>query len=619
MWYGRSVDRGVALAVSAALTGFLCVLLAVPGTAAEKAKGPLEWAKDKVGLPTRAPAPAANPTAASTAPGAVTAPGAAAALNLRSAESMTQLFAKKTVTGEDLKEELNAMKTAESRAALAQSVNQATAEAVGDAKPGMMSRIPGVNRLPGSVTGKLQGLAGDMVNKTVGFSDKALDDFFNTLTGDSAALRNETVELPDSAGMTQEHQRSVLTMAALLVATRIGGKMMKAGQDQFANLEADYAKLLERRQKTAELMADVLDRRRQVIAAGEEAQARGMEKDLQKWLTPEDLKFIDSFGADRSLREFASDLGMQNLAIKFLRHSDPKAYAEYKTERDGLIGRTGAYVKSMTGVTAFGAFSTLFVREVTKTVKSKNMHQILTAMPFSYQFMTEVKPLVELSAKTLYTGIVVEPSKAQNNYRLLQGGQETDLARSKDVFTALTTAGEDKRLAGALFRDGSPGFVSRVYQCDSAAAGLLLDRAVSEAERRKFAEGYLGLNGATMEGKPFSFSSALVDGQTTPSGAKLVEPLLNKDQRNIAEAVQIGNVQRLTAGNFDEWNDSQFTRLVLANAEGPYAQMQLGTVLIRLVPSMSTIYAYESYVDSCGRTASAATAPAKPTKKPAKK
>jgi len=365
-------------------------------------------------------------------------------------------------------------------------------------------------------------------------------------------------------------------------------------------------------------MADVLDRRRQIIAAGNEAQLRGMEKDLKKWLTPEDLKFIDSFGPDRSLRDFAGDLGMQNLAIKFLRHRDPKAYAEYNAERDGLIGRTGAYVRSMTGVAAFGGFSTLFVREVTKAVKTRNMHQILTAMPFSYQFMTEVKPLVELSAKTLYTGIVVEPSKAQNQYRLVQGGQETSHQHSKEVFKALAAAGEDTRLADALFRDGTPGFVSRVYQCDSAAAGLLIDKAVPDAERRKFAESYLGMNGAAMGGKPFLFSNALVDGQTTPSGGPLAEPLLNKDQRNIAEAVQIGNVQRLTAGNFGDWNDSQLTRLVLANAEGPYAQMQLGTVLIHLVPSMSTVYAYETYVDSCARTANGAPA-AKPNKKPAKK
>lgn len=617
MRYGRSVDRGVALLFSALVTGLLCLYPAAPAAAGDKEKGVRDWVdKIRPAVPSQA-APAPAPAPAPAANVAASTP-AAAALNLRSPQSIAQLFAKKTVTGEDLKAELNAMKTAESRAALAQSVSQVTNEAAAESKPGIMSRIPGVNKLPGSVTGKLQGLAGDMVNNTVGFSDKALDDFFTTLTGDNEALRKETIDLPDSTGMTAEHQRSVLNMAALLVATRIGGKMMKAGQDQFANLEADYTKLLERRQKTAELMADVLDRRRQVIAAGDEAQARGMEKDLKKWLTPEDLKFIDSFGPDRSLRDFANDLGMQNLAIKFLRHSDPKAYAEYKAERDGLVGRTGAYVKSMTGVTAFGAFSTLFVKEVTKTVKTKNMHQILTAMPFSYQFMTEVKPLVELSAKTLYTGIVVEPSKAQNQYRLVQGAQETNYQHSREVFKSLSTAGEDTRLADALFRDGTPGFVSRVYQCDSAAAGLLIDKAVSEAERRKFAEGYLGMNGAAMGGKPFLFSNALVDGQTTPSGGPLAEPLLNKDQRNVAEAVQIGNVQRLTAGNFDEWNDSQLTRLVLANAEGPYAQMQLGTVLIHLVPSMTTVYAYESYVDSCGRTANGATS-GKPNKKSAKK
>lgn len=616
MRYGLSVDRSITLLFSAFLAG--STLLAAPTVAADKkSKGVGDWLGEMIGLPTKAPDPA---TPVNTPPANVPAtPAAAANLYVRSPQSMAALFAKKTVTGEDLKEELNAMKTRESRAALSMAINQAAAAAVGEDKPGLMSRIPGVNRLPGTAGAKFRELGGDLLNKSLGFSDKALDDFFNTLTGDSAALRSETVELPNGAGMTPEHQRSVLTMAALLVGTRIGGKMMKAGQEQFANLEADYTKLLERRQKTAELMADVLDRRRQLLLAQDEAKLRGMEKDLAKWLTPEDLKFIDSFGADHSLRDFASNMGMQNLAIKYLRHSDPKAYADYKAERDGLTGRSGAYVKSMTGVTSFGAFSTLFVREVTKSVKSKNPHQILTAMPLSFEFLKEVKPLVELSMKTMYTGILVEPANAGKQYRLVQEGQETDVEHSDDVFEVLAKTGEDKRLAEALFRTGALGFVSRVYQCDSAAAGLLLDKAVSESERRKFAEGYLGLSGEGMASRPFSFSTALVDGQTVPSGGTLAEPLLNKDQRAIAEVVQIGNVQRITAENFDKWSDSQLTRVVLANADGPYAQMQLGTVLIRLVPSMSTIYAYESYVDSCGRTANTATTPAKPNKKPAKK
>jgi hypothetical protein len=45
------------------------------------------------------------------------------------------------------------------------------------------------------------------------------------------------------------------------------------------------------------------------------------------------------------------------------------------------------------------------------------------------------------------------------------------------------------------------------------------------------------------------------------------------------------------------------TRVILANSQGVYAQMQLGDTVVRLVPSMATIYAYESYADSCGQTA----------------
>ena len=54
------------------------------------------------------------------------------------------------------------------------------------------------------------------------------------------------------------------------------------------------------------------------------------------------------------------------------------------------------------------------------------------------------------------------------------------------------------------------------------------------------------------------------------------------------------------------------TRLILANGQGTYAQMQLGNTLIRLVPSMSTIYAYEDYADSCAKAANRG--PAKPGK-----
>jgi hypothetical protein len=68
--------------------------------------------------------------------------------------------------------------------------------------------------------------------------------------------------------------------------------------------------------------------------------------------------------------------------------------------------------------------------------------------------------------------------------------------------------------------------------------------------------------------------------------------------------VAIGQIQAQTVANDASWNDIQLMRMIVANSEGTRAQMQLGGSIVRLVPSMSTIFAYESYTDVCIKTAS---------------
>src|ERR1700730_12192006 len=133
----------------------------------------------------------------------------------------------------------------------------------------------------------------------------------------------------------------------------------------------------------------------------------------------------------------------------------------------------------------------------------------------------------------------------------------------------------------------------------SSIASTCATRAKRE-NLKSFAEEYLKMP----DGAGFSFASALNDDVQTPTAQKLAEPLLSKDQRtNAADGAQIGGVQRLTSSSYTEWKTSALTRLILANSQGVYAQMQLGDTMVRLVPSMATIYAYESYADSCGQTA----------------
>jgi len=512
---------------------------------------------------------------------------------LRPEESVKRLIAKGTVTGSDLLEELRDLRLAASdrkaRLALAGTVGSASATAM-DQK----------NHLLMDTEGKVLDLFMTALKEQIATASyAAATQFIETLAGDANVLDKETIELPKSAAnMKLPQQQSLLTMAALVIAARVTHRGLDAAQKDFKSIESEFEALLDRRQKTAALMADVLDRRRKAKAAKDEAEVRHMEADLGQWLSPADLAFIDSFGEDRPLRDFSNDLGMQNLALQFLRHSDPKAYADFRTQTDGLVARSRAYLRTMTGIAAFGGFVALFTQDVVNATRDKDPGETLTVMPFAFQFAREAGPLVKLSVQTLYTGVVIEPSRFSHNYRLVRGAKIEELRHAKNVFEAINTAGQGSTFADALFRNGAPGFIYHVYLCDPVEAGHLIDKAVPGKSREQFAESYLHAT----DSSGFLFANALAD-EPGAHAVKLAEPLLSRDQRVRAEAVPLGEVQKLIAANYTEWDDSQLMRVVLSNSEGSYAQMQVGDTLVRLIPSMATVYAYESYADSCRRAA----------------
>lgn len=583
---------------STALASGVLILSAVTARAASAQTNPLQWLGHK--LQAQQPASQQTPPATSTPP----AP-AGAVPPIRSASSARALFAKGTVTGEDLKMELEALRVDALDAKLQHSLAQQIGASSKPAQPASQGGFNPLGLLKQSMSSSSalieSQLLGALLSKSVASSDSALSDFLTRLTGDDDALRSETITLPSSsaAQMTPQQQQSVLVMAALVVAARIAHKTLDAAQTDFRNLETGYAALLKQREQAAALMADVLDRRRQALAARDEAKARALDASLSQWLSPADVTYIDSFDPNRSFREFADDLGMQNLAVKFLQRTDPQQYASYVVQRNDLVHRTRAYVRTLSGVAAFGAFSALFTREIIQASKGKSTAEIFASLPFVADYLKEAGPLIRLSANTLYTGIVLEPEKAQLTYRLGQGAHQTDVRRSKDVFDALNTTGDAHLLTDALFRSETPGFIYRVYLCDRSEAGHLIDQAVPDSVREQFAESYLD----QPSGTGFLFANALADDSGAAKGRNLAEQLLSSDQRVSADSVPIGEVQKATAGGYAQWDNSQLTRLILANSEGTYAQMRLGNTVIGLVPSMSTIYAYEDYVDSCNRTA----------------
>jgi hypothetical protein len=558
------------------------------------------------------PATPAKPASGRNAAPASAAPSNPDAPKLATPEQAQQLFLKGTVTGEDLKRELQAVKAAatnaKAEAALTTVIGPASTQFAGQATHNFFSDLGG----------KIKEIAGDLLHQTLGtYSDKVLNDFMTTLTGDDAALRKESITLPSSSNMTASQQQSVLIMAALVVGARIAHHILDAAHKDFADLEGEYATLISKRQEQAALMAAVLEKRRQALAAHDDSTVRQVDLDVGPWASPDDLTFVDSFGSDASLQQDDNDLGMQNLSMKFMEHRDPKGYAEFRAQEKGLIGRSRADLRATTGVAAFGAFSVLFMQQIVKTAQDKNMNQIMAVLPFAGDYLKEAVPLIKLSADAVSTVLVTEPGSLKHHYRLVQHGKTIDLKDADAVFGALNRSKDAIHFSDALFRNESPGYIYRIYLCDPAEAGALIDHAVAPANRKSFAEQYLKMP----DGAGFSFANALNDDLKTPTGQKLAETLLLKDHRINPDAAPIGEVQRQTVSAYSKWNTTELTRLILANSQGVYAQIQVGDSVIRLIPSMATLYAYDSYADSCNRAASRGTespdSPA-PKKRPVK-
>jgi|GEM_PF-5439299 len=519
----------------------------------------------------------------------------APATNLANQDQARQLFLKGTVTGEDLKDELLVVKAAAANpaneAALAAIIGPASAQLAGETAHNFFTDLGG----------KLKGFAGDLLRqKASSYSDKVLNDFLTTLTGDDDALRKETVALPAPTNMSLGQQQSVLIMAALVVGSRIAHHILDAAHKDFSSLEGEYAALLNKRQAQAAQMAGVLEKRRQATAAHDEAGVRQTNTDLGL-SSPEDLRFVDSFGTDAPLPEVDNDLGMQNLSMKLMEHRDPAGFAQYRDAVKGLTNRSRAYLRATTGVAAFGAFSIAFMQEIVKTAQDKNMYQVFAALPFAGDYIKESVPLIKLSSDALFTGLVTEPNSLKHHYRLAQGQKSVDVKDADAVFAALNRSKQAIYFSEALFRNETPGLIYHLYLCDPSAAGALIDHAVKPESRKSFAEQYLRLT----DGSGFAFADALNDEVRTPTGQKLGELLLSKDYRIGTEAAAIGEMQRQTVAFYAKWNTTELTRLILANSQGVYAQLQVGDTVIRLIPSMATIYAYDSYADSCGANANA--------------
>lgn len=517
-------------------------------------------------------------------------PGAAeqlgAPLATRQPQGLQSLFAKGTVNGRDLMTELTAIKSAGTRRgghALSQLLGQVPDN--GDAAHNLMQTLSQSGSVrDAGVKVALGVLERELKGAVRRYAFQQLTDHFATMTGDPKALEAETVQLPPVQALTPQQAQRVVTMAAMLVATRMTGKMLKQAQQDAKSLDQEYAHLISRREQAAKLLQDAL--------------AGGLSGPSGSALTGQDLSYLRTL----SVGDFVKDMGAQNLALRYLRVADPAAYKSYQVESEGLSKRAQAVARTLSGTAAFGAMVALFSTEMSK-VGRNNLPELLISGPILLSFLTEVPAVLShgVGAWTDTLGSVWSDTKT---YRVSFDGKTEDVGSASAVFKRLRERGVLPELQQAMFRDASRGLLHSVYQCDRTEAGRMLDTAVDGSSRAQFAK---AIN--LPDPDEFSFTAAFDGGDRALEG-RLAGTLLARDHRlqtaegTLAYATLQKAVADGEAPGFQRWNDDQLLRLIFANREDEgarYAALDIKGVMVRPVPSMRSLAAYEQLTDACRR------------------
>ena len=135
--------------------------------------------------------------------------------------------------------------------------------------------------------------------------------------------------------------------------------------------------------------------------------------------------------------DFAADLGAQNLALRYLRKSDPAAWSEYKARSEGLRSATKGYIRTTAGVTAFAALLATFGQETLGAVRNKKGGEIILALPFAWEFIKEVPPLLKLSWQVGAAGVIELPMRSTRRFRVVEGGNVEAFSKVSEVVASI--------------------------------------------------------------------------------------------------------------------------------------------------------------------------------------
>ena len=410
------------------------------------------------------------------------------------------------------------------------------------------------------------------------------------LIGQPAALKAESVQLPSPQGLTPQQMQRAVTLAALVVAARVSGKMLQQAKADLGGLEQEYQELITRRERAATLL-------QQALATPLPASARGVFAEAE-------LRELRAMLASRTLAEFVNDLGAQNMALRWVAATDPRSFADYKARSEGLTRRQAAAVRAASGTVAFGAMLAQFGREVVRMAKGESLPELLALGPLALTFATETPPVLEATLAVVGEG-VSSLTKRTGAFRVVSNGKTEEVESAAAVYRLLERQGALDEWRQALFRDAGRGIVQSVYGCDAKTTAQMLDAAVPRDLRGRLAKEL-----QVADADEFSFVASL----DAPGSRELMNELLSRDHRpRLAERrASLAAAQWAVAGRepvdgegrpgYQQWNNDQLLRLVFVNRDGnaaQFASMEMGPVAIRPVPSMHSLFAYEQLADAC--------------------
>lgn len=455
---------------------------------------------------------------------------------------------------------------------------------------------------------------------------KALDDHMTSMLEDPNALAAETITLPPGNGMNADQARRTATMAALVVGARVTSKLLDKTKKEMEGLKTDYSKVIQKREDAAKLLYAAITERNKALNASEADGEKSVA--LRESLSPDDLAFLDKDLGKLKLNDFSKDMAAQNLALSYLQKVRPEAFASYRTEVDDVVRRTKSYMRTMTGIAAFGAMTANFVQSAAEVAREKQLGSLLQTMPMMIDFVTAAAPLASVAVETAVKGVELGASdsegktsifdilKRKKSFIFVDGDKPQDMASAKDVFKELNKHESASLFKGALFRSDAPGMLQRIGECDRAEAGRMLDVAVPKAEREEFAMAYF--NSDVDKAADFSFVNAFESPGASAQEQLLPAQLLSNDLRDRAtsELAPLSKVQLRVSEKYDEWGDGQLMRLIFANREGQarHATLYVGELKIRPVASPEAVFAYETAADSCRKLVTRVAPPPPPPK-----